>query len=202
VKKISDRLILGAVSGVIANIPKLLIGKGGIKLKISEIDGPEMAAGIFIPPHKLALTSGKVVGHLADMVIAGILGTVTVYTLTITGKDKYALKGVLAGQVMWQGLYGLLTSFGASQVKAYSPKTVLNEALSHAVFGLTAAVVAANLGDEKLFTGQIPFIAGTQTPVNQSETNDLSNMQARRQFMMRTKVDDSESALQTPQKNL
>jgi hypothetical protein len=159
--KINDRLLLGALTGLIANIPKLLIGRAAIKLKLAEINGPETAAGIFIPPHKLTTTTGMAVGFIADSVIAGILGTVTVYTLSITGKDKYAIKGILMGQIMWQTLYGLLGSFGGSQVRAYSPKTVLSELVAHSAFGLTATAVAANIGDERLFKGSIPLSAGS-----------------------------------------
>src|SRR5690554_2284585 len=155
--KINDRLILGTVCGLLANIPKAIISRIAMQHKLAEINGPEIAAGMFIPPHKLASPSGRFVGWLADFIIAGMLGISTVYMLSLTGKDRYIIKGILAGQAMWQAFYGLLGNFGASQVKAYSPNTVVTEAISHAVYGLVTTVAAIKLGDEKLFTGEIPL---------------------------------------------
>jgi len=74
--KIKDRLILGAVVGLGGNLIKLVIGKAAMRLKIAEIDGPERASGMLIPPHKIATTEGKIVGYAADSIIAGILGVV------------------------------------------------------------------------------------------------------------------------------
>lgn len=159
--KIRDRLVLGAVSGLVANIPKLIIGSAAIKLKISDIDGPQVAAGIFVPGHKLTTAPGRMVGYLADSTIAVILGTVTVYALSVTGKDRAALKGAGMGSIMWQAVYGLLTSFGASNIKSHSPKTVIAEFASHTAFGIAAALVATRLGDEGLFTGRIPLTASS-----------------------------------------
>ncbi|MDQ7794747.1 MAG: hypothetical protein RDU89_10130 [bacterium] len=157
--KIRDRLVLGALVGLLANLPKLAIGSFAINRKWSEIDGPMVAAGVFVPGHKLRSVFGRSVGYLADASIAGLLGLVTVYALSITGKDRPALKGVILGSGMWQLVYGFLSAFGASQIRPYSPKTVLSEFASHSVFGMTAALLATKLGDESLFTGKTALAA-------------------------------------------
>lgn len=159
--RIRDRLVLGGVCGLLANIPKLAIGTAAVRAGFSEIDGPQVAAGIFVPGHKLQSNQGRVVGYLADATIASILGLITVYTLSVTGRDRAAVKGLAMGSIMWQGVYGLLAAFGASQIKAYSPKTVLAEFLSHTAFGVTATLLATKLGDEGLFTGKIPLTASS-----------------------------------------
>ncbi len=55
---------------------------------MSELDGPEIGEGMFLPGQALLTTKGKAVGLIADNLIAGILGTVTVYGLTLTGKNS------------------------------------------------------------------------------------------------------------------
>jgi hypothetical protein len=157
--KIKDRLLLGLVAGLGANIPKLLLGRAAMKMKMAEMNGPEIAAGIFVPGHQLTTIPGKVIGYIADATISGILGATTVYALSFTGKNSYVLKGAVMGQIMWQGLYVILGSFGGSQVKPGTPKTILAEFVNHTVFGITAATIAANLGDEALFSGKLPMSA-------------------------------------------
>ncbi len=172
--KIKDRALLGLVAGFGANALKTALSRTTIKMNIAEIDGPEIAAGMFLPGHALATTKGQVVGFIADNLIAGILGTVTVYGLTLSGKNSYALKGALMGQIMWQGLYGITGQMGASTVKPSGARTVLSELVTHTLFGAVAATIAANLGDEGLFNGEIPITAATikqtvQTQQDQSQ---------------------------------
>ncbi len=170
--KITDRALLGMVAGLGANALKTALSRTTIKMKIAELDGPEIAAGMFLPGHALATTKGQVVGFIADNLIAGILGTVTVYGLTLSGKNSYVLKGALMGQIMWQGLYGITGQMGASQVKPSGARTVLSELVTHTIFGAVAATIAANLGHEVLFNGEIPITAATiklQTQQEQSQ---------------------------------
>ncbi|MDO9536423.1 MAG: hypothetical protein Q7J85_14110 [Bacillota bacterium] len=75
--------------------------------------------------------------------------------LSITGKNKAALKGALTGQLAWQSLYGVMAAMGATRIQEFPPSTVLTEFISHTVYGTIAASIAAKLGDEGFFNGQI-----------------------------------------------
>lgn len=161
--KIKDRLLLGAVAGIGANIVKNIISRTAMKLGLAEIGMPERAAGILVPSHKITTPGGKVVGHLADHIIAIMLGTATVYTLSVTGKDRPVIKGMLAGQVAWAAFNGVLATMGATRVSPISPKTVLMELFTHTVHGGTAAYLATRLGDPSLFTGKTPLSASRES---------------------------------------
>lgn len=163
--KIKDKFLLGVVSGFIGNIPKVILEKTFIKLGLAEISGTDRAAGIFVPPHKLADPKGKAIGWLSDSGIASMLGVAFVYGLAVTGNNQAAIKGAMAGQATWTVLYGVLGSLGATKVKPLSPKTFLSEFLSHTVYGATTAFVANKLADPDLFSGKVPLIA---TPIAQS----------------------------------
>lgn len=180
--KIKDRLILGAIAGLGGNIAKNIIVKTAKKLKWAEVDGAEMAAGMLIPPYRIADPEGKVVGYIADNIIAGMLGVATVYTLSLSGKDKAVLKGVFTGQAAWAILYGLLTTMGATKVHSVSPKSVLSEFAGHTAFGALTAYLATKLGDPGLFTGKIPLTACSQgqsttaqSTAGQSQQQQLEN---------------------------
>jgi hypothetical protein len=160
-KKIADRILLGVISGLSANIIKLAMGKAAMKLNVADLDGPMKATGLLVPAHKIADRKGMFVGYLADSSIAAMIGIFTVYVLSITGKDRALLKGTLIGKSMWTVLYGVLATFGASKVAPVDPKTALAEFASHSVYGATAAALAVRLGDERLFNGRIPLSASS-----------------------------------------
>lgn len=102
-KKIKDRLILGVLSGIGGNLAKHLVQRFAMSKKWAEVDGPARAAGMLVAGHKISTPGGKVVGYLADSVVAGIVGVATVYVLSLTRHDRAKLKGVLTAQTVWMG---------------------------------------------------------------------------------------------------
>jgi hypothetical protein len=104
-KKIKDRFLLGALCGLVGNIPKSMIMNIAKKKKFAQIDGIEKAAAMFIPSHSIASPEGKLLGVIADATIAGTLGLVTIHGLSIFGNNKAVLKGALSGQGLWEGEY-------------------------------------------------------------------------------------------------
>lgn len=171
--KIKDRVLLGIVAGIGGNLVKLAIGKTGKKMQWAELHGPDMASGMFIPAIKLTSTKGRIVGYIADNVIAGILGIATVYGLSLCGKNNAVIKGLASGSAMWTCIYGIASGMGLTKVKPTSPKTVLNEFVSHSAYGLVTATLATKLGDEGLFNGKTPLFA---SPISgQSQQNQDSD---------------------------
>lgn len=160
---ISDRTMLGAVAGLAGNAVKNAVGMVLQDLKLMELGGPTRAAGMFIAPHKVSTPRGKAVGWIADNLIAVALGVAMVYLLSITGRDKAALKGMASGQTMWTTLYGVLATMGATKIYPLTPKTHLSAFFDHTLFGLVAALVASKLGDPRLFNGSIPLTASPLT---------------------------------------
>ena len=166
--KIKDRLILGAVAGLGGNLAKLAIERIAMKMNLAELSGPERAAGMLVAGHKTATTEGKIVGCITDSIISVVLGTATVYALSVAGKDKAVIKGALIGKVAWTGLYGMLATMGATKVGPVGPKTVLSELVAHTTYGVTTAYIATKFGDPGLFSGQVPLSKSPQNNVNQA----------------------------------
>ncbi len=167
-RKISDKMILGVVAGLGANTIKNIIGLGAMRLELAELNGPHRAAGMLVPPHKLADPKGKFVGFLADTVIGGTLGVVTLSGLKIFGKKHATLKGGLAGAGMWTMLYGILGTIGATKVNPISPSTVLTEFVTHTVYGAAAATLITKLADQSVFE------KGSQNVSQRSEPGTVS----------------------------
>lgn len=176
--KMRDRLLLGVVSGLAGATAKNVVSEILMRNKVAEFGGPARAAGMLLPAHKVATPLGELVGWLADTAIASVLGVVSVYVLTLTGKDKAAVKGAIAtGGIAWMGLYGVLGTMGATRVSSASAKTVLSEFLTHTVYGAVTGAVAAYLGEDGLFTGEIPITAATtKVAVLEPESQVVSEM--------------------------
>jgi hypothetical protein len=156
--KIRDRVLLGVLCGLgggfVKNGLSVVLARNGL----AEYGGPARAAGMLLPAHKISTSRGKIVGWIADTTISGMLGVVSVYMLSFTGKDKALLKGALvSGGMAWAGLYGVLGTMGATAVQHPQPKTVLSEFLVHTVYGAVVATMATYLGHEDLYNGQIPW---------------------------------------------
>jgi len=169
-KKIKDRILLGAIAGLGANTVKTALGLTLMKKGWAEINGIHRAAGMLVPPHKIADPKGRMVGILADNVIAGILGVCSVYILSVTGKNNAVIKGTLTGQAMWTSLYGVLGTLGATKINPVSPDTVISEFVEHSVYGGVANIIATKLGDPGLFDGTIPLKPSSQQGIPQSQS--------------------------------
>ena len=160
-QKIKDKMILGVLAGLGANVVKNVLGLTAMRFGLAEIDGPHRAAGLLVPPHKIADPKGKLVGFIADSVMAGTLGVITLSGLSMFGKKHGVIKGGLAGAGMWTMLYGALGTLGATKVNPVSPATVLAEFVEHSVFGAVTAVLITQMGDESIFN---------KTPANSGQT--------------------------------
>lgn len=154
---INDRFILGAIAGIGGNIVKNVIMTVAKKKKWAEMDGPDRAAGLTLPAHKVAEFRGRIIGIICDTTIASFLGVGLVYLLTITGKDKAILKGSFTGEAAWAFLFGTLGRLGVTSVTPVSSKTILSQYIAHIAFGATSTYLVIKLGDPKLFTGEIPL---------------------------------------------
>ena len=153
-KKITDRYLLGIISGIGGNIAKSAF-EGYLKRNgIIEVTSKEKAAGIFLKKSDLQTPYGKMVGKIADYMIGAGLGISCVYWLTFMGKDNYLLKGIGLGAMEWTALYGVVASMGATSIFPVKSKDAYISLLSHVVFGGTKIFLAKKLGDDKLFHPQ------------------------------------------------
>ncbi len=77
--KIRDRVLLGLISGLAGAMAKNALSEILIRNNIAEYGGPNRAAGMLVPAHKITTPRGRIVGWIADTAISGMLGVVSVY---------------------------------------------------------------------------------------------------------------------------
>lgn len=150
-KKMTDRFFLGIISGLGGNAAKMAVEKFFNRINFSRANGSKTAAGIFLKKSDISTPYGKIVGTIADNMIAAGLGVTCSYWLTLMGKDYYLLKGAGLGALEWSALYGVLSKLGATSIYPVKPPDALATYVSHLAFGATKITIMVMLGDERLF---------------------------------------------------
>ncbi|MGI6685199.1 MAG: hypothetical protein ACOX47_06940 [Bacillota bacterium] len=150
-KKLTDRFLLGVIAGLGGNIAKITVEHFFNRTGFSQSNGHTTAAGIFLKKSDINTPYGKLVGYIADNMIAGGLGVTCTYWATLMGKDNYLLKGAALGAGEWTALYGVLSKLGATAIFPIKPKDAFATYLSHLAFGAVKMAIAVNLGDSRLF---------------------------------------------------
>jgi hypothetical protein len=148
-KKIQDRIFLGFVAGILGAIPGRFINKIEFGLGLTDSRYEEMAALLFVNKRDLDEAKGKNVGRIANSLLASVLGVITTYVISRTGRDYAIFKGMGVTSLAWLGVYGLSTQ---SQIrKSKKPGVALLSFFDHLIFGATAATLVLKLGDDSLF---------------------------------------------------
>jgi hypothetical protein len=102
-----DTITIGSIAGLVGTFVmglfNLLIRMLGFKF----ITTWETAANIFLNPQLIHTTTGYFIGLLTQFILGAIFGTVVSYTLRLTGKDFYILKGIGVGAIIWLASIGL-----------------------------------------------------------------------------------------------
>jgi hypothetical protein len=96
-----DTIAIGSIAGLIATIVMTLFNLLIRLLGFTFITTWETASNIFLNPHLIHTPTGYFIGLLAQFILGAIFGTVVAYTLRLTGKDYYILKGIGVGAVVW-----------------------------------------------------------------------------------------------------
>ena len=150
-KKIQDRFVAGAISGLGDNIVKNMIQRGALMLGIAKETSQRQGAGFFLRRRKVDQPMGDVIGMLTDNALAAGIGVVGSYLFTVTGRDHPFIKGVTHGHLSWLVAYRILARMGANPIKSADPVTQGVTWFSHGAFGITQAYLLRAIADPSLF---------------------------------------------------
>ena len=98
-KKIKDRIILGAISGILASWPLRLSNALQYKLGLTELRYDQIASPLFIPKNKKDTPGAIALGEIINIMNTGVVGVLTTYILSLTGRDKAIIKGMGVGSM-------------------------------------------------------------------------------------------------------
>ncbi|WP_027365059.1 hypothetical protein [Desulfotruncus alcoholivorax] len=148
-QRIKDRITLGLIAGLGANLVKEAIAETGVRSGLTKYTCRRMVPLVLLNKKDAKTWKGWFLGTTTDMTIACLTGVLISYTLSLTGKDYGWLKGTIVGNGVLDQVFNAFTRV-LPQVKQNPNSNILCRGI-HTVFGITAASIITALGDPTLF---------------------------------------------------
>ncbi|HEX2953546.1 MAG TPA: hypothetical protein VHR47_06140 [Bacillota bacterium] len=139
---IKDKIIYGATIGILADIVKLAVNYLGYLLGYSKVVFWQMTASRFLVKNDLYKPIAYLIGGLADLTIAALIGVAFIYLLRITGRDYHYIKGAGFGLILWVVLFGTVLSQSIQAKLTLSATAILVTAVAHIIYGLALSFFA------------------------------------------------------------
>lgn len=154
-QKLKDRYLLTVVTGILGLLGVTLLDTLSKKLGYSERSYRETAAGIFVPTRMGARSqNGQILGFIMNGVVS-ILGAGLLSSLiTKTGRDLYALKGIVSGITHGAFLMAVQSGMPWNKVKPKDATSNLSYVVTNDMYGLICGTTIAKLGDDSLFDAE------------------------------------------------
>ncbi|AET69904.1 hypothetical protein Desor_4495 [Desulfosporosinus orientis DSM 765] len=172
--KIKDKVILGLVVGLLANIPKTVLCETLYYKGITKGKCSNLAASLFLAKHKIVNKKGNVFGIFTDFITASFDGIAYVFFLTCTGKVNKCnvlVKGLLNGMLSYGIFRGILAKMGSCKDHPKDILTNLFMGFNSTVWGVSAGFLTLLLGHGDLFE---PKPLAQTNPPNEDPSIDQS----------------------------
>lgn len=148
-----DRVLRGALIGFAADAVKLSFNYLAYRLGFTEIVFWQIVASHFLKGEDLFHPLAYLIGGIADLTVAMVLGVTFLFLLPYLGPRWLWLKGAGFGLSVWVGVFGVLTSHVAQKALPWEPQGVLVTPVSHLLFGLVLGLLARSFHHGEEDTG-------------------------------------------------
>lgn len=145
-----DRIILGAMVGLLADVVKLLVNLTGYLLNYSHVVFWQITATRFLDKTDLFKPAAYIIGGIADLTMAALLGVAFIYLLHLTGRDYDYVKGMGFGLAVWVLLFGTVLGQTTENKLNIDPSGILLTAVAHLSFGLALTFFSRKLWNRRI----------------------------------------------------
>lgn len=150
-RKITDKIILGLLAGLIGNIPKAVINEILVRKGIEKKRFAEIVSGMFVTREEATSKKGVAFGFFGDFTTASFLGIPLVYILAKTGKNHKIIKGGMMGLVGLGVYRGIISQLGNKGTYPTDVITNASMSITSTLWGITTGILATVLGHKCLF---------------------------------------------------
>lgn len=149
-KFFNDDLTIAVTSAILATLIKncfsLLLWFNNFKQYLYW----QLAASVFLEDTNLQTFPSLLIGFIADLAVAALLGIIFFYSLRLTGRNHAYLKGVFAGLFIWVGVTGLTTKIGISGIDFNTHSTTFSFLITDLLFAQLLTFFIMHFGKEYL----------------------------------------------------
>lgn len=149
---LKDRIILGALIGILADIFKLISNYIMYLFGMTDVVFWQIAATRFLGKKDLMKPIAIVIGAIADLTVTSIIGVIFILIIYLFGKDFIWLKGIGFSMSVWVSLFGTLLSLELQDKLPQEPSGVLVTIIAHFIYGIGFAFFTSLLYHEENFT--------------------------------------------------
>ncbi|HHX94287.1 MAG TPA: hypothetical protein GX691_00475 [Clostridia bacterium] len=136
---LKDRVVTGALIGILADIVKLAVNYLAFLLNYTQVVFWQLAATRFLDRGDLFSPVAFVVGGVADLTVTAALGIVFLLLIEYTGTDYLWIKGAGFGLAVWVVLFGTLLGQSVQAKLPQSSSGILVTLVAHIIFGIGLA---------------------------------------------------------------
>jgi hypothetical protein len=139
-----DTITIGTIAGLIAALVMTLFNLLVRLLGFKFIATWETASDIFLNQQLIHTPTGYFVGLLAQFILGSAFGMAVAYTLRLTGKDFYILKGIGVGAMIWMASIGFFMKLLRIEIQGRSdPLSNILAIIQFNMLGIiTSAIIA------------------------------------------------------------
>jgi hypothetical protein len=132
---IKDTIIVGAIAGILGNIPKTILAWLFYILGYLRYTFLHIAAGYFVPAEFLDNHVSLITGFLADYTMAAFFGFIMYLMLQKFGTDYAVLKGIGFGAFLYMIFYGAFMALDITRASLLTPLPNLLLFFPHIIYG-------------------------------------------------------------------
>lgn len=136
-----DTIVLGSIAGFIGNVFKEALAWTFHLLGYLRYTFVHIAAGTFVPEEFIDNPVSLAAGFIADYIIAGTIGVITLFIVRLTGNDYPIYKSIGFSSLLYVVLYGALMALDYTRASLLTPLPNLLQFFPHVVFGAVMGLV-------------------------------------------------------------
>jgi len=144
-----DKIMTGAVIGLLADAVKLAVNYLAFLLKFTPIVFWQITASRFLEKKDLSQPLAFVIGAVADLFTSAFLGVLFLYMTRYIGKKYLLLKGLGFGILVWVALFGTVLRQTGIILKLDATSIAVTM-IAHAVYGVAIGFFTGLLDKEKV----------------------------------------------------
>jgi len=134
-KLLEDKVMLGILAGFFGNIPKEIISWIFHSIGYLRYTFVHIAAGAFVPQEFIDNPVSLATGIVADWIMVGIIGTLTVYFIEFTDDNYPIIKSIFLSSAFYIILYGALMALDVTRASLLTPLPNLLLYIPHLAMG-------------------------------------------------------------------